>query len=102
MDGVRGSAANYAGTMIRVSVKVDADRETVAEEVKKVLSSGNKKPTRLDGEEFTKALTGETWRDLGRVGELSAIEFRKLALDRVQQFAEKEKLGPDLSKQLVK
>ena len=39
---------------------------------------------------------------LGRVGELSAIEFRKLALDRVQQFAEKEKLGLDLSKQLVK
>ncbi len=101
LDGVTASSANHTGTMIRVSVSAAADREKLAAEARTVLSAGSKKPTRLDGEEFTKALRGEKWRDLGRIGELSAIEFRKLALDRVRKFAEEEKLGSDLTEKLV-
>jgi hypothetical protein len=40
----------------------------------------NRTPTRLTGEELEQALEREEWRELDRVGELSAIECRTLAL----------------------
>lgn len=102
IDGVEASSANYTGTMIRVSVTTASDRDKVAERVGKVLSDKGRKAVALAGDEARRALKEEQWRDRGRVGELSAIEFRTLALHRVKAFAREEKLGKGATDDLLK
>lgn len=102
IDGVDSSAANHTGTMIRITVKAGADREKVAEAVRKDLAAGKGNPTRLTGDGLAKALKDEGWRDITRIGQLSATEFRKLNLDRVRAFAEAEKLDKDVADKLLK
>jgi hypothetical protein len=87
--------------MIRVSLIAATDREKVAEAVQKDLAAGNRKAVRLQGDELEKALREENWRVKERVGELSAIEFRTLALDRVKAFARDEKLADEAAGKLL-
>lgn len=101
IDGVQESAANYAGTMIRISVVPAADREKVAGVVEKYLTAENRTVVRLKGAELTTALRQEHWRVKERIGELSAIEFRTFALDRVKRFAENEKLTEETAGKLT-
>lgn len=102
IDGVEASSANHTGTLIRISVKAGASRETVEAAVQKDLTAGKGNPTRLVGEELRKALQDEEWRGIDQIGQLSAIEFRKLNLDRVKAFVEEEKLGKDVADKLLK
>ena len=101
IDGVEASAANHTGTLIRISVKPGANREKVAEAIQKDLTAGEGNPTRLAGEELAKALK-EEWRDITRIGQLSAFEFRKLNLDRVKEFTDEEKLDKGMADKLLK
>ena len=101
IDGVEASSANYTGTMIRISVSTAATREKVAEVVQKDLSAGNRKPARLNGVELKEALRKEEWRAIQQIGQLSAIEFRTLALGRVKAFVEAEKLGEGVADKLL-
>jgi hypothetical protein len=102
IDGVETSFANYTGTMIRISVKTGSDRDRIAERVRKALTENDSKPVALGVDEFKRALEQEQWRDLGRIGELSAIEFHTLALHRVKSFAKAEKLEKDATGKLIK
>lgn len=101
IDGVEASSANHTGTLIRISMKAGANPENVVAAVQQDFTTSKGNPTRLMGEELRKALK-EEWRDITRIGQLSAIEFRKLNLDRVKAFAEEEKLGKDVADKLLK
>jgi hypothetical protein len=102
IDGVEASSANYTGTMIRISVKTGTDRERVAERVRKALCEKNGKPVALVGDKLKQAIEREQWRETGRIGELSAIEFHTLFLHRVKTFAKAEKLDVEATDKLVK
>jgi hypothetical protein len=102
IDGVEASSANHTGTLVRISVKAGANCEKVAEAVRKDLAASKGNPARLTAEKLTKALKEEEWRGLDRIGQLSAIEFRKLNLDRLKAFTEEEKLGKDVAGKLLK
>jgi hypothetical protein len=101
LEGVERSLANRNGTMIRVTVAAAADREKVAGAVAKYLADNKRAPVRLAGDELTRVLDQEEWRDAGRIGELSAIEFHTLALHRVKTFAKVEKLDKEAAAKLV-
>jgi copper chaperone CopZ/NADH:ubiquinone oxidoreductase subunit 3 (subunit A) len=100
IDGVEASSTNYTGTLIRISVTSTTDRDKVTEAVRKVMAEN--RPVALTGDEFKRALDKEQWRGTGRVGELSAIEFRAITLYRVKTFAKAEKLDKDTTDKLVK
>jgi hypothetical protein len=100
IDGVQASSTNYTGTMIRVAVTSATDRAKVAEEVRKVLAEN--KPVALAGDDLKLALEKEQWRETWRVGELSAIEFRTMALYRIKTFAQAEKLDKATTDKLTK
>lgn len=100
IDGVQASSTNYTGTMIRVSVTKSADRGKVADEVRKALAENY--PVALAGDDFKRALEKEQWRETRRVVELSAIEFRTMALYRIKTFAQTEKLNKETTDKLTK
>ena len=102
IEGVVASSANHTGTMIRVTLKAVSEREKLAAVVEKELASGNRTPVRIRDDELQKTLKAETWREKERIRELSAIEFRKLALERVQAFSKSEKLPDYVAASLVK
>lgn len=102
IDGVEASAANHTGTMIRITVKSGADREKVMEAVQKDLTADKRNLTRIVGDGLMKALKDEEWRDITRIGQLSATEFRKLNLDRVKDFTDEEKLDKDVADKLLR
>ncbi len=101
IDGVGASSANYTGTMIRISMTCETDRDKVAEAVRRVLTEENRKVVLLAGDELKHALDREEWREAGRIGELSAIEFHTLALHWVKTFAKAEKLDKKTADELV-
>ena len=100
IDGVQASSTNFTGTMIRIAVNSAADRAKVVEEVRKVLAEN--KPVALMGDELKLVLQKEEWREAWRVGELSAIEFRTMALYRIKTFAQVEKLDKETMDKLTK
>jgi hypothetical protein len=100
IEGVEASSTNYTGTMIRISVTTATDREQVADRVSKVLAQN--KPVALTGDQLQVALEKEQWRETGRIGELSAIEFHTLALYRVKTFAKAENLDQETTDKLAK
>ena len=102
VEGVEKAYANLSGRMFRVSVFPTADREKVAAGLLSALSDRTRKPVRLTGDEFGRALDQEEWRAVERVGELSAIEFRTLGLRRVATFAEEEKLDQESAAKLTR
>ncbi|MBX6311454.1 MAG: hypothetical protein IRY99_00795 [Isosphaeraceae bacterium] len=101
LEGAERSFANRTGTMIRVTVAAAADREKVAEGVRRILTGEDRKAVPLAGIELKRALEREEWRGKDRIGELSAIEFRTLALHRVKSFATAEKLGQKATDKLM-
>jgi hypothetical protein len=80
IDGVERSYANRSGTLLRLSLSPSADPDRVAGEVPQVVGGKNRTPTRLVGQELAQALEREEWRAVDRVGELSDIECRTVAL----------------------
>jgi hypothetical protein len=99
VKGVEQCLVNRSGTLIRVTVERTADRDKVADEVLKVLAGDNREPSRLTGDELRRALAAEQWRP---PDELSAIEFRTLAVRRVRGFARAEKLDRGVTEKLVR
>jgi hypothetical protein len=99
IEGVEKSFTNRTGTLLRISVAPSADRDKVAAAVRDDLTKDNRKPVLLAGDDFKQALAKEKW---GSPGELSAIEFRTLALYRVKTFAEVEKLDKNTTTKLFK
>jgi hypothetical protein len=99
IEGVEKSFTNRTGTLLRISVAPSADRDKVAAAVRDDLTKDNRKPVLLEGEELQQTLAKEKW---GSPGDLSAIEFRTLALYRVKTFAQTEKLDKDTMPQLLK
>jgi hypothetical protein len=99
IDGVERSFSNRTGTLLRIAVAPSADRDKVAAAVREDLTRDNRKPVLLTGAELKEALEKEEWH---LPGELSAIEFRTLALDRVKTFAQAEKLDTETAAKLVK
>ena len=102
IDGVEASSANYTGTLLRISAKSGANREQVANAVEGDLTANKRSPSRLQADEMRKALSGEIWRGVHEIGQLSAIEFRKLNLGWVMAFAKAEKLDEKVSDKLLK
>jgi hypothetical protein len=100
IEGVEASSANFTGTMIRVSVTNAADRAKVSQAVGKALAEND--PVGLAGDELRRALEKEQWRGTARIGELSAIEFRAMALYRIRTFARAEKLDKETTDKLTK
>jgi hypothetical protein len=100
--GVDASSANHPGTMLRIALKTEADRQTVAEVVRKRLASANRNPVRLKDHQLKAALEKERWRTKEQIGELTAFEFRKLALDRVDAFSRSEKLAEASAAKLLR
>lgn len=101
IEGVLASSANYSGTLVRVVVTPAANREKVAEEVLKCLPSSNRQTNLVTGYELQMALQKEEWRELHQIGQLSAIEFRTLALTWVKEFVEGEHVADAATDQLV-
>jgi hypothetical protein len=99
IEGVEKSFANRTGTMLRICVAPSADRDKVVTAVRADLTEDNRKPVSLMGDEFKDALVKEKWSS---PGDLSAIEFRTLALRRVKTFAESEKLDRETADKLMK
>lgn len=98
IEGVERSRADRAGTLVCVSLAAAADPDKVAEQVAKVFAEEKRQSTRLTGEDLKQALAREKWYG---PDELSAIEFRTLAVRRVRGFAESEKLDQDTAAKLV-
>ena len=92
IDGVEGSFSNWTGTLIRVTVLPNTDREAVAERVQKFLAADGQNPVRVSGQELATSLKGHEWRDVNRVSELSSFEFLTVARRRINAFADSEKL----------
>jgi hypothetical protein len=101
VDGVGASSANYTGTLIRVSVASESDRSGVAKGVRNFLAEQHHSAILLAADELKRALDREEWRDVGRIGELSAIEFRTLAFHRIKAFAKAEKLNKKTGDKLL-
>jgi hypothetical protein len=101
LEGVEQSFANRTGTMIRVTIAASAERGKVAGAVSKYLAEKKRAPVQLAGDELKHALDKEEWRGTRRIAELTAIEFRTLALGQVRKFAEAEKLDAKLAEKLV-
>ena len=78
--GTDRSFVNYSGTLIRVSLRAEADLEKVLDDVARVLNDEAEDGSvmRLPAADATRALQGEEWRDITRVRELTAIESRTL------------------------
>jgi hypothetical protein len=100
IDGVAASSANYSGALVRVAMTPAANHDKVAEEVQKNLSASDRKPVSLTGDDVQVALHNEEWREFHQIGQLSAIEFRTLAIGWVKGFVEAEHVGA--ADQLVK
>ena len=82
IEGVERSYTDGTGTLLRLSVAASADPDKVASEAVGVLGE-ERTPSRLAGKEFDETLAQAEWRDAGRVRELSAIEYRTLAVRRL-------------------
>jgi hypothetical protein len=98
IEGVDKSFTNRTGTMIRIALASSTDRDMVAAAARAELAKDNHKPVPLAGNELQAALAKEQWYT---PGELSAIEFRTLALHRVKNFAEAEKLDKETTDRLM-
>ncbi len=92
LDGVAASSANYTGTLVRVTLAPGADRAKVEAAARKALAEDAGEAVPLTGGDLRRALEREQWRGAGRIGELSAVEFRTVGLYRIHTFAEAEKL----------
>ncbi len=102
LEGVAGSSANYTGTLVRLHLAAGADRVKVEQAARKVLGEDAGEPEGvLTGEELRRALAREQWRDAGRIGELSAVEFHTVALARFRDFAKAEKLDQATTDKLL-
>jgi hypothetical protein len=101
LDSVAASAANYTGTLIRVSLAAGADRARVEAAVRKALAEDAGDAVPLAGDDLRQALAREKWRGTDRIGELSAIEFHVLAIARLQDFAKAEKLDKSTTDKLL-
>jgi hypothetical protein len=101
IDGVEASSANHTGTMLRITLRAGMDREKVAAVVQERLAAEDRYPIRLDAGDLDTALAKEHWRTKEQIGELTAIEFRKLALDRIKDFANREKIGGETAPRLI-
>lgn len=101
IEGVEASAANHTGTMLRFTLMTGIDREQATAIVQTALQADDRQPVRVEGENLLKALNGETWREKQRIRELSAIEFRKLAMQRIETFAENDNLTEEATAKLV-
>lgn len=98
IEGVEKSFANRTGTMLRICTARSVDCEKVASAISQDLIQDKREPKRLVGEELKEALVQEKW---GSPGDLSAIEFRTLALHRIQTFTESEKLNKETAEKLM-
>jgi hypothetical protein len=101
LDGVAASSANYTGTLVRVSLAPGADRAKVAAAARKALAEDAGEVAPLTGDDLRRALEREHWRGAGRIGELSAIEFKAMALYRIRKFIAAEKLDQATADKLV-
>jgi hypothetical protein len=101
IDGVEASSANYAGTLLRIRVLTTTNLDQVMDRVRKTLAESGNKSSVLAGDELKNLAEKEQWRETGRIAELSAIEFRTIALHRIKTFSKHENLTPEVSNKLV-
>lgn len=102
VKGVEKSYVNRSGKLFRITISHTKDVESVTIELRKVLSTRTRSPTRVNDPELNQTLQTEEWRDSDRVTELSAIEHRTLTIRSVSSFAEKERLDKEQTSRLVK
>jgi hypothetical protein len=100
IEGVAKASANHTGTMIRVTLTSPNKLEEVAEIVAKDLVAENFQPQRINGDEAQNALERQAWRGPERIRELSAIEFRQLALRAIDDFSKNENLTEEVTAKL--
>jgi hypothetical protein len=101
LDGVAGSSANYTGTLVRVTLAPGADRAKVEAAARKALAEDAGEAVPLTGGDLRRALDQEHWRGASRIGELSAVEFKAMALYRIRKFVAAEKLDQVTANKLV-
>jgi hypothetical protein len=101
LEGVTGSSANYTGTLVRITVAPGADRAKVEAAARKALAEDAGEAVPLTGDDLRQSLEREHWRGASRIGELSAIEFKAMALYRIRKFSTAEKLDQTTADKLV-
>lgn len=101
VDGVAGSFSNWTGSLIRVSVAPDADREAVAERVQALLAADQQEPVQFTGDDLVKRLNEEEWRRVNRISDLTSYEFSTFAKHQINAFADGEHLHDAQRKQLL-
>jgi hypothetical protein len=101
VEGVDAAMANHTGSMIQISLKRNADVDTIANEMTAILEKEGRKPKRLSGGELVAAVDSETWRTAENVNELSEIEFRTVFERRVKQFVDQNDLDEETTSKLM-
>lgn len=102
VNGVEESFANRSGMLFRASVSQASDVDTVAKDLREVLSARTRSPTRVTGPDLEQALKSEEWRDADRINELSAIEYHTLTIRSSEAFAKEEHLNGEQTGRLMK
>jgi hypothetical protein len=76
INGVESSFANGSGTLIRLSLRPGANPESIAREVRRVLTEQveDRTPVQLGPKAIATALQQEEWRDKTQVAELARTE----------------------------
>ncbi len=100
IEGVAKASANHTGTMIRIALKSQSKLDELAEIVAKDLVAENFQPRRMTGDETRNLLAQQTWRGTERIRELTAIEFRQLALRAIGEFSKSENLTEEITAKL--
>ena len=77
---VERSFSNHTGTLLRITPSPNVELTAVTNAVASVLEAEYRSPVSLSGEELAIVLRDEEWRDASRIGELTSIEIRMLAL----------------------
>jgi hypothetical protein len=85
IDGVEQALANRAGTLLCIAFAPGADHQKVTAAAAKLLTKERFHPIPVPDADLQNVLDKEEWY---LPGQLSAIEFRTLALGLVQSFAE--------------
>ena len=88
VNGVDAAMANHSGSLVRVSLKDNANPQVVASELTSIFKRQNRKPIQFFNDELALAIRDEQWRTANRIGELSEIEFRTVFAKRVKEYAD--------------
>ncbi len=100
IDGVQRAYSNWTGTMLRISVAPASEPDAVAQRLHGVLIEQQFRPTRVTGDDLTRALRDDQWLGQDRIAELSNYEFHTYGKQLIDELARDEKFDPQTTQKL--